>query len=515
MSHTDPASDVRVLAAYLTPHLAGARVLYIGDLDDAGPLFDAGARLVHAYRFTRPPRPLSGPVLVQNLERGLNLPTGGFDLAIVEDLGKVSTRLDLLSALRNALGSRGIAALVARTTPAAGGPAEPGTLDYTKLYDACATYFEHVKMVGKLPFTGTLLCELGLDAEPEVSVDTELAQLPAPSTLVALVSQRPIEVDEYAIFAHPLAEAKAPLQSPVDAAELSRLTLQNQVLQAQLLEAKEARAQASGLQRELESAIASTATARREALDLRNALEAALAQQAELAAEDEDLDKTLAELALQSERAEQSEARAAASEAQVERLQAELRAAQTHVTESRHSAERAERLAAAATVRAERAEERATKAEHHAQQAEHHITQSDGRLESLKDQLERALAKPEPAPVREVPEVPEVRPEPVQAAPAESFEDELLVLEERLRERGAVILELQAELARKDRMVLQLVLAERLGGGAQAGSDLEQKLDQLAREAARRQGELEARGWRIQELESALAESMKTPESLG
>jgi hypothetical protein len=483
MSQTDPQSDVRVLAAYLTPHLAGARVLYVGDLDDATPLFDAGARLVHAYRFTKPARPLSGAVLVQSLDRGLNLPTGGFDVAIVEDLVRVAGRLDLLASLRTALGSGGIAALVART--GADG------LDYTELFDACSTLFEHVKMVGKLPFTGTLLCELGLEGEPEVSVDTELAELEAPTTLVALVSQRPIELDEYAIFAHPIAVV-APKADPAEAAERSRLTLQTQVLQAQLLEAREARTQAAGLQRELEMAIAATTTARREALDLRNALEAALAQQADEA----DLEKTLTELALQSERAEESEARVAASQAEVERLQTHVRALETRATQNDHSAQRAEKLAADATVRAERAEIRAKEAEHHAKQAEHHIVQSDARLAALREELEAATAVPVPS--------------------SSDSADELIALETTLRERGAVILELQAELARRDRIVTQLLLAERFSdGAASSGSELERKLDQLAQEVARRQGELEARGWRIQELESALAESMKTPESLG
>ena len=48
---------------------------------------------------------------------------------------------------------------------------------------------------------------------------------------------------------------------------------------------------------------------------------------------------------------------------------------------------------------------------------------------------------------------------------------------------------------------------------AASGVQLEHKLDELAREVARREGELEARGWRIQELESALAAAAKTPDS--
>ncbi len=465
-----PERDVRVLAAYLAPHLAGARVLYVGDLEDAGPLLDAGARLVHAYHFRKPASPLRGPVLMQAVAAGLDLPTGGFDLAIVDDLGKLPALGDFLTSLRGALGTRGIAALVAHTGA--------GALDYTELFDACSTRFEHVKMVGKLPFTGTLLCELGLDTEPEVSVDTELAELGAPTTLLALVSQRPFALDEYAIFAHPLTAPSSSLPAepaeraePADAAEMARLARHNQALEAQLLDAREARAQTITLQRELETAIAATSTARREALELRNTLEAALTQQADNMAGELETEKILSELAVQSERAEESEARALTSAAAVVSLQQRVDALEARAAKSLGDAERAQQRAAAAIERAEHAERDAA-----------------------------ALA---------------ARP----AADSDSdsdLENEVVALEASLRERGVVILELQAELDRRERMVTQLLLSERFStSSAGTAFELESKLDELAKEVARRAGELEARGWRIQELESALAESRQTPDSLG
>lgn len=490
-------TDVRVLSAYLAPFLAGARVLYVGDLDDAAPLFAAGARLVHVYRATPPSTPLSGAVLVQSLARGLDLPSAGFDVAIVEDLASIEARLDLLAALRAGLGTRGIAALVARTGS--------GAIDYTELYDSCSTLFEHVKMVGKLPFTGTLLCELGLEGEPEVSVDTELAEVSAPDVLLALVSQRSFMLDEYAIFAHPVggappglaaAGAELPLLG-----EISELTLQNQALIAELKEERERRLDASSLRRELEVAVASSHAAREELEHLRASLDTTLRQQAELRASLEEtlveraelqnalettqseraelqraldssvmeqthartleletseveIDKTLSELALQSERAEESEARAAASEAK-------LAKAERVVQNLERMQRELEQKLEASTVRASRAESRFA-------------------------ELEATVVE-------------------------DPGESELAQLEVALRERGRVILELNAELARRERMITQLVLGERLGGES---AELEHKLDELARDVARRHGELEARGWRIQELESALAAVAKPPGAL-
>lgn len=476
-------TDVRVLAAYLAPHLHGARVLYVGDLDDAEPLFDAGARLVHVYRFTKPQRSLSGAVLVQSLQRGLDLPTGGFDLAIVEDLERVGSRLDLLASLRAGLGARGVGVLVARTGA--------GHIDYTELYDACSTLFEHVTMVGKLPFSGTLLCELGLEHEPEVSVDTELAEQEPPQTLLALVSQRAFSVEEYAIFAHaPISVpvAAAPEPDLLHVAEMSQLTLQNQALAAQLQEEREVRSQAAALSRDLEAALAASASAREEALQLRNALAAALAEQEASSAQRDlivtselEIDKTLSELALQSERAEESEARAHASEARLAEAEIRLAEAKTRLAE--------------AEIRMGQLQAEARAVEREREQAVARAGLAEARQAEL-EQAERAL-----------------RAQLGQRGQARAEETELVALESTLRQRGQVILELQAELARRERMITQLLLGERFREASSETPELERKLDQLAQEVARRQGELEARGWRIQELETALAGIVKTPES--
>jgi hypothetical protein len=77
-------------------------------------------------------------------------------------------------------------------------------------------------------------------------------------------------------------------------------------------------------------------------------------------------------------------------------------------------------------------------------------------------------------------------------------EAEVAELEGKLKERGAVIAALEAELGRRDRLVRELVARFE---GASQDDDLTRKLDDLARLAARQKSELEAQAWRITELQ--------------
>jgi len=78
--------------------------------------------------------------------------------------------------------------------------------------------------------------------------------------------------------------------------------------------------------------------------------------------------------------------------------------------------------------------------------------------------------------------------------------DDVGALEGKLRERADKLAELEAEVARREKMVRELVARLALAEPGQA-PDLEKKLDDLAILAARQESELEARGWRIAELE--------------
>ena len=102
---------------------------------------------------------------------------------------------------------------------------------------------------------------------------------------------------------------------------------------------------------------------------------------------------------------------------------------------------------------------------------------------------------------------------------------EIEALEARLRERGVHVAELSRELRRQEKLGLELVsLLEEgeagkdtppgggapppssngAGGPSQHDEALREKLDRMALDAARREGELHARAWRISELEQEL-----------
>ena len=110
--------------------------------------------------------------------------------------------------------------------------------------------------------------------------------------------------------------------------------------------------------------------------------------------------------------------------------------------------------------------------------------------------------------------------EPELARVTEGHAEELAQLEAALRDRAQAIRLLEEEVARRDRMVHELVgaLEERpvepppdLAGVPSEGpvaddSALRERLDALALELARREGEAQAAGWTIAELERRLAE---------
>ena len=80
-----------------------------------------------------------------------------------------------------------------------------------------------------------------------------------------------------------------------------------------------------------------------------------------------------------------------------------------------------------------------------------------------------------------------------------------------LRDRGHQVQELEAEVARRDRLVRELIATNvpleptdvPLSNGAEA-ADLAAQLDQLASEAARREADLVAASWKISQLEREL-----------
>jgi hypothetical protein len=98
---------------------------------------------------------------------------------------------------------------------------------------------------------------------------------------------------------------------------------------------------------------------------------------------------------------------------------------------------------------------------------------------------------------------------------AEAHAAETATYESQLRDRARFIAALEKELVRREHLVKELVASvEEMNGAASNHvfeaapaadtAPLERKLDEMAKEIARREGELTARGWRITELENRL-----------
>jgi len=81
--------------------------------------------------------------------------------------------------------------------------------------------------------------------------------------------------------------------------------------------------------------------------------------------------------------------------------------------------------------------------------------------------------------------------------------DDVAALETKLRERGEVVAALEAEVARRDKLVRELVaqLESAAPIAGQTDEELVRRLDELARLAARQKSDLEAQAWRLGELE--------------
>jgi hypothetical protein len=369
-----------------------------------------------------------------------------FDLAIVPDLALFEDPAALLVCVRRLLGDSGAALIAAPNRDAAEAP-DTGALDYYALFDLVAREFADVRMIAQLPFHGVALAEVGdEDESPAVSVDTQLADSDrAPEAFVALASQRGTSLDPYAIV-----ELPAPTPDVLDAGEL---------------------------------------------------------------------DETRALLAGTSDRLDETRA-------QVEGLRAELHATRQHLDEERH---RVEGLMALRTQAA-----RAIELEHELAGRARQLADLSSEVEEMRSAAEAGLiaaAQVEELAKRadraEKAERARAHAEPELAQMLEAHAAELLGFEETLRERAQAIRELEAEVTRRERMVLDLVgaLEEHAthphvvatdapaivhDGSTEAAlteenARLHARLDALALDLARREGESHATAWTISELERKLA----------
>jgi hypothetical protein len=430
----------QALAVYAEPLAAGRRVVVFAD-----PATGLRERLEDLGADT--------VVLLTPGDDLEELRAARFDLAIIPDLALFDDPAALLVCVRRVLGDTG-AALVAAPNRDAGEAPDTGALDYYALFDLVAREFADVRMIAQLPFHGVALAEVGdEDESPAVSVDTQLADVDrAPEAFVALASQRGTSLDPYAIV-----ELPAPAPAVLDAGELDATRAQLDATSARL---DETRAQLDAARVELH--------------DTRTQLE-----------EERLRVQGLMALRAQAARAIELEHELGARARQLAELSSEV--------EEMRSAAEAGRIAAAQVEELAKRADRAERAER-----------------------ARAHAEPELAQL------------------VEAHAVELLGFEETLRERAQAIRLLEVEVTRRERMVLDLVGAlEEHAAHAAAhapvhvpaaasaappilhdasteaalvaeNARLHERLDALALELARREGESQASAWTIAELERKL-----------
>lgn len=537
-------SPAHAICVYAEPLADGRRVIVVGDasLDFGGRLADSGARMVHVYdpnaERARKHAHSSGSgrgVTVRALPQGdLDVRDGAFDLAIVPDLSAVEDPAALLSRLRKVVGGEG-AVLVAARNPEAQ-PAQRGArpLEYAELYDLMALQFASVRMIAMVPFTGVTLAELGdSGGEPEVSVDTQLAPESAlPDAFLALGSQRDARLGSYAIVQLPNA---APAALPSAQHEADDAAVRASLAAAQL------RADLLSSQLEEQRAATQRLTSDTERARKTGEIEAAKLKDADTRAGDHYV------------RAERLTHDIKKLEDEVERQRGLATRLGKELEEERRVRTRIESDLGLARKNPDLAtsRERVLALEEALRAAEESVALHQARLHdaeratSLRDQQLAVLASEFEA-VRAAIDVPQVDPSAVQrlAERAERADgliaaletdlanigsvhtEELSALEAQLVERGRVIQAHEAEMARRERMVQDLVatLEEtrvatddspeqgapsahaapddgRLAAAERDNAELREKLDRLALQVARREGDLQSQAWRIAELE--------------
>lgn len=451
-----PGSLTEALLVYVEPLASGAHAIVVGDATSviAGRLLDLGARSVHVYD----PDParvasaaMSAPrgVTVRGLAGVHDVRDGVFDLAVIPDLAVLADTRATIGRLGRAVAPRGAVVAMGRATleeapssPPFSAELGPAALDYSELYDVFASEFDDVSLVGVVPFRGVVFAELGTEDEaPAVSVDTRLAQGDAPSVFVVVASSA-----ASAGFGRQELDPYAIVQLPDDGEPTDQAVAALAGIEADALEAQ--------------------------------------------------IDELKEEVAAR-------EMRLAETVALVERSTNDRDAALTRAME----------LEAVLTA----AQQAMATLERRLLEAERGCLDRDDRIATLSaeiDSRDSAASQPQ---IEED--------ERAREAEAAAFEAQLV-------DRARTIAELEKEVVRRERLVKELVTALEEAREGQPGPAFEvaaplsppasrrppeapaasteevqalrQKLDELAKEVARREGELTARAWRIEELENAL-----------
>jgi hypothetical protein len=496
---SDPrsAAVVAALTVYVEPLVADARVAVVGDaelgLDER--LLELGARTVHLFdpdpeRVARTADEVPRGVSVRMLRDDFDVRDGAFDLVVIPDIALLPDPSNAIVRLRRVVDARGSVVAMGRARTANGEDSTfpelaPAVVEYAELYDLFALQFESVTMTGVLPFAGVVFAELGVGDDLAVSVDTRLVDPDPPGVFVVVAGREAASLDPYAIVqvARDAREAVTEVDI-IDIVDTVAIGVPIPVpeVDPRIHEAAAAFA-AMQLKAELLSTQLDEHRARLASMDSRSAEQAARFEQ--LAGE-RDVAMT---------RASELEGILAAAEEALGLLEKRLVAAEQGMLERD---DQIAALNAELDARTNNGEE---------------LTTEKISPEMLAESLERA-ERAEASLALHVADLAQL---------SEAQAAETASLEEQLRDRARVIAAMEKELGRREQLVRELVTsleeARDSNGSAtpfeaapavpgvapEEVARLRRKLDDLALEVARREGELVARAWRITELENEKA----------
>ncbi len=472
--------DASALLAYAESLVAGRRVVVVGDANLAPSLVELGARVVHVYD-PEPERALrSAPtsatrnVSIRTLPDGdFEVRDGAFDVAFVPDLGAVPDASALVVRLRRVLGADGVALVAAANPEVTGAPASPGAgFGYYELYDLLSLQWSEVRMIARVPFGGVAFAEVGeSEIDDGVSVHTDLAGAPgAPEVWVAVASSGGVDLERYAIVQLPADGEAAPAEpDPATVAALAEAQLRADMLASQVEELRSVRSDAA-----------------RDAEEARRLREA-------LAIERDRAERLLTELDQERRLRERLAAELSAAAATAQSVPAGAAERITALEDGIRLAEQ--------TILALR--ERLGATEDALRESTDALRESADQVVSLRNELAAATeTRVDPRMMQRLEqELATV------ASHQHAHEVELVALEEKLRERGEAIAELEAEVHRRERLVRELLAGWEDAPTASSSAapngeadELRRRLDGLARTCAELKSELEAARWRISEL---------------
>lgn len=479
-----PAALQDALLVYAEPLAENAYVLVIGDAESpvAERLLALGARGVQLYdpdpaRAANAARNASAGIIVRPLVGELDVRDGSFDIAIIPDLAELDDAAGVVAGLSRALARTGAVVAMGRARVADardlpfGNELGPAALDYNELYEAFAGSFDEVTLAGVVPFSGVVFAELGGDESPAVSVDTRFGAAIAPTVFVVIASKQGPQaaLDPYAIIEVVPVETGVPTEATLALeTAFAAAQLKADLTVSQLENARE-RLIVNDVQR-----IETAARLERAGLERDSALTRAMELEAILAASQQQLAMLEQRVLIAEQGALQREEIVVVEYAQPS--EPELSSA-------------GEVEIAALIVRVE---------------------ETEGALIVAVTELARKTAE--------------------LAQLSEVHGAEIAGYETQLRDRAHVVAALENELSRREQLVKELIASVEEDGGeppivfesapavslpppppppsnAKELADLRARLDVLAAEVARRDGELTARAWRIQELEGHLEDA--------